>query len=61
MPPTTSPIDLGAAFEAAVVTPQQWIEVEVQLEAMRESFDPARPITPRLRSVTVTRNCPALS
>jgi streptogramin lyase len=61
MPPTTSPIDLGAAFEAAMVTPQQWIEVEVQLEAMRESFDPARPITPRLRSVTVTRNCPALS
>jgi hypothetical protein len=41
-----------------MVTPQQWIEVEVQLEAMRESFDPDRPITPRLRSVTVTRTCP---
>ena len=57
-PPATSPIDLRAAFEAAMITPQTWIEVEVQLEAMRESFDPDRPITPRLRSVTVTRECP---
>ncbi|MDQ3033949.1 MAG: hypothetical protein M3Y87_16150 [Myxococcota bacterium] len=54
-PPGTSPLDVGAALTAAGVEHQQWIEVEVQLEAMRASA--TEIISPRLESMTVTREC----
>ncbi len=60
VPPGASPLDLRTALMDAMITPQRWIEVEVQLEAMRMSIDVDRPITPRLHSVTVTRMCPPM-
>lgn len=57
VPPASSPLDLGEALTRAGVEGQQWIEVEVQLEAMRMGVG-ERIVTPRLYGVTVTRTCP---
>ncbi|WP_157069327.1 hypothetical protein [Sandaracinus amylolyticus] len=57
-PPATSPLSIDDALVAASVEPQRWIEVEVQLEAMRSSA--TEIISPRLTSLTVTRQCGSL-
>ncbi len=55
VPPTVSPISIDDILTAASIEPQRWLEVEVQLEALRESATIV--ISPRVRSVTVTRTC----
>lgn len=57
VPDGASPLDLQAAFDAAAIDPQPWIEVEAQLEATRTSWRDT-PISPKLRSLTVTHECP---
>ncbi len=55
-PPDTSPLSIAAALMRAGITPAAWLEVEVQLEAMRSGR--TMPITPRLSALAVTRECP---
>jgi sugar lactone lactonase YvrE len=54
-PPARSPLQIGDALRRAGVEPQRWLEVEVQLEAMRSST--SEVITPRLSALAVTRAC----
>lgn len=56
-PPATSPLDVTSALRDAMVEPLLWLEVEVQLEAMRTGTAD-RPVSPRVLGVTVTRSCP---
>jgi hypothetical protein len=56
-PPATSPLDVATALREAGVEPALWLEVEVQLEAMRTGTVD-RPVTPRVLGVSVTRSCP---
>jgi len=56
-PPATSPLNIETALRDAMVEPDRWLEVEVQLEAMRMGMAD-RPVTPRLLGVSVTRSCP---
>ncbi len=56
-PPATSPLDVATALRDAMIEPQLWLEVEVQLEAMRMGTVD-RPVSPRLLGISVTRSCP---
>jgi hypothetical protein len=58
--PATSPIDLRdrASMTAMVDAPDGGSRSRCSSRRCAMSFDPDRPITPRLRSVTVTRTCP---
>jgi len=54
-PPLTSPVSIEDALLAAGIGAQPFLEVEVQLEAMRSSA--TEIITPRLTAMSVTYGC----
>ena len=56
VPPAASPADVAAALMGAGITPQRFLEVEVQLTSMREST--TEVVTPRVFSMEVTHTCP---
>ena len=56
VPPDAPPVAIDAALRAAGVTSGRWLEVEVQLESTRMST--TEVVTPRLRSIFVSHDCP---
>jgi hypothetical protein len=57
VPPAASPADLRAALSGAGVTPERYLEIEVQLHSERPST-PSEIITPRVFSIETTHICP---
>ncbi len=58
VPPDTSPLSIASALMAAGEVPQQFLMLEIVLQAERSSS--REVITPRLLSVDVTHSCPPI-